>query len=205
MSRLSAELPVAQGVAVIRTLGEHADSLRASGDPRTRSELMADTLVTWVLGIEQPSALPVTSHVVVADDVLFGHAEDAAHLDGTGPIPAELARELVTTAAARRRTAGGPDRRRVTATPSRSPRPVATCTDRAPRRCRGARTERSTSTSPSSRSPGQPTTASISTSTSQRGSSSPATTTKVLAGRTSPKISPCTAPTASARSARTTY
>ena len=98
MSRLSAELPVAQGVAVLRTLGERADSLRASGDPRSRSQLMADTLVMRVLGVEQPTALPVTAHVAVADDVLFGHDEHAAHLDGFGPIPAELARELIKTA-----------------------------------------------------------------------------------------------------------
>jgi hypothetical protein len=99
MARLSAELPVAQGVAVYRTLGEHADSLRAAGDERSRSQLMADTLVLRLLGVERPTDLPVTTHVVVADDVLFGHQEDAAHLDGLGPIPAELARELVTTAA----------------------------------------------------------------------------------------------------------
>jgi hypothetical protein len=101
MSRLSAELPAAQGVAVIRALGDHADSLRAGGDPRSRSQLMADTLVTRLLGIEQPEALPVTCHLVVADDVLFGHDDDAALLDGFGPVPAELARELATTAATR--------------------------------------------------------------------------------------------------------
>lgn len=84
---------------MIRTLGDHADSLRAAGDPRTRSQLMADTLVSRLLGVEQPAALPVTFHVVVADDVLFGHEEDAAHLEGFGPVPAELARELATTAA----------------------------------------------------------------------------------------------------------
>jgi hypothetical protein len=100
MSRLSAELPVAQGVAVYRTLSQHADSLRAAGDQRSRSQLMADTLVTRLLGTEQPTALTVTAHLVVADDVLFGRAEDAAHLDGFGPVPAELARELVGTAAA---------------------------------------------------------------------------------------------------------
>jgi hypothetical protein len=100
MSRLSADLPAAQGVAVIRTLGDHADSLRAAGDPRSRSQLMADTLVTRLLGIDRPTSLPVTLHVVVADDVLFGHDDEAAHLDGAGPIPAELARELAQTAAA---------------------------------------------------------------------------------------------------------
>jgi hypothetical protein len=98
MSRLSAELPLAQGVAVLKTLGEHADSLRATGDGRSRSQLMADTLVARLLGVEQPSHLPVMTHVVVADDVLFGAREEAAHLVGHGPSPAELARELVTTA-----------------------------------------------------------------------------------------------------------
>jgi hypothetical protein len=98
MTRLSAELPVAQGVAVIKTLGEHADSLRASGDPRGRGQLMADTLVARLLGTEQATRLPVTTHVVVADDVLFGTKEEAAHLDGYGPIPAELARELTKKA-----------------------------------------------------------------------------------------------------------
>jgi hypothetical protein len=98
MSRLSAELPVAQGVAVIKTLGEHADSLRAGGDPRSRNQLMADTLVARLLGAEQPTTLPVMTHVVVADDVLFGTREEAGHVDGYGPIPAELARELVATA-----------------------------------------------------------------------------------------------------------
>jgi hypothetical protein len=98
MSRLSAELPAAQGVAVFHTLGEHADALRATGDPRSRGQLMADVLVARVLGTEQSTALPVQTHVVVADDVLFGTREEAAHLDGHGPIPAELARELVKTA-----------------------------------------------------------------------------------------------------------
>jgi hypothetical protein len=102
MTRLSAELPVAQGVAVFKTLGEKADSIRAAGDPRSRCQLMADTLVARLLGTEQgsqqPTTLPVTVHVVVADDVLFGTREEAAHLDGCGPIPAELARELIKTA-----------------------------------------------------------------------------------------------------------
>ncbi len=113
MSRLSAELPVAQGVAVIRTLGEHADSLRAAGDPRSRSQLMADTLVMRVLGTERPTTLPTTTHVVVSDDVLFGRSEHAAHVDGFGPVPAELARELVKEASG----AGLARLRRLYATP----------------------------------------------------------------------------------------
>ena len=102
MSRLSAELPVAQGVAVFRSLSEHADSLRSTGDPRSRGQLMVDTLVARLLGTEQPTALPVLAHVVVADDVLFGTTEEAGHLDGYGPIPAELASELVEVRATTR-------------------------------------------------------------------------------------------------------
>ena len=61
---------------------------------------MADTLVARLLGTEQPTGLPVTTHVVVADDVLFGTREESGHLVGYDSIPAELARELVKTAAA---------------------------------------------------------------------------------------------------------
>jgi hypothetical protein len=100
MTYLTAFIPVAQGVACKAALTREADSRRAAGDSRTRSQLMADTLVTRVLGIEQPDALSVTCHLVVADDVLFGHDEEAAHLDGFGPVPAELARELATTSTA---------------------------------------------------------------------------------------------------------
>ena len=70
--------------------------------------------------------MPVTTHVVVADDVLFGdEEEDAAHLDGFGPIPAELARELATTAAGQglaelRRLYAAPETGRLVAADSRS-------------------------------------------------------------------------------------
>ncbi len=144
MARLSAELPVAQGVAVIGSLGEHADALRAAGDGRSRWQLMADTLVARVLGIEQATALPVTTHVVVADDVLFGTAEEAGHLDGFGPIPAELARELVAGAseaglAQLRRLYVTPETGELVAADSRSrifPEPLAGMIDLRDQTCR---------------------------------------------------------------------
>ncbi|WP_158548152.1 HNH endonuclease [Desertihabitans brevis] len=40
------------------------------------------------------SALPVLLHVVVADRVLLGASDEAGHLDGYGPVPADLVREL---------------------------------------------------------------------------------------------------------------
>jgi hypothetical protein len=93
MTRLSAELPVVMGVAVFKSLSEAADSARAQGDPRARHQVMADTLVERLLGMSG-GVVPVEVELVVSDEVLFGTRDDAAYLDGCGPIPAELAREL---------------------------------------------------------------------------------------------------------------
>ncbi|RCK71526.1 HNH endonuclease [Desertihabitans brevis] len=121
MSQLSALLPVKDGVAVVATLSREADSLIATGDGRGRGQIMADTLVDRVLGRtplawSQPTTpaasaqdrgtlepgpdvgvddVDVLLHVVVTDDVLLGTASGSAHLDGYGPIPGDLARELV--------------------------------------------------------------------------------------------------------------
>ena len=50
MCYLTALLPVAQGVAMYAALTRHADTLRNAGDPRTRGQLMADTLVERTTG-----------------------------------------------------------------------------------------------------------------------------------------------------------
>jgi hypothetical protein len=97
MTRLSAELPVATGVAVFKALSDAADSARAAGDSRSRGQVMADTLAERVLGTAR-AVVPVEVELVVSDEVLLGEREDSAHLDGYGPIPAELARELVKRA-----------------------------------------------------------------------------------------------------------
>jgi HNH endonuclease len=99
MTRLSAELPVGAGVAVLRSLTEAADSARAAGDERTRGQVMADTLVERVLGTTS-GVVPVEIALVVSDEVLLGTRDDAAHVDGFGPVPAELARELAVRATA---------------------------------------------------------------------------------------------------------
>ena len=109
---LSTLLPVKDGVDVFATLTREADRARAQGDPRTRGQVMADALVQSVLVAARTDAhdtggepgtrtgaarapLPVALGVVMTDTALFAGADDAAHLDGFGPIPAELAREIV--------------------------------------------------------------------------------------------------------------
>lgn len=110
---LTTLLPVKDGVAAFAKLSREADSARAEGDPRTRGQVMADALVQSVLGgattgskddtggepvtraRKTLQSLPVALGVVMTDAALFGGADDAAHLEGFGPIPAELAREIV--------------------------------------------------------------------------------------------------------------
>jgi hypothetical protein len=71
MSILSGLLPVRQGVAVYATLTRHADSLRATGDPRTRSQIMADTLVERLTGQATADAVPIEVQLVITDHTLL--------------------------------------------------------------------------------------------------------------------------------------
>ena len=78
-----------------------AATAQAAGDERTRGQVMADELVQRVTGSagDRSSSNPqVKLNVVMSDHALFGESDDAAHLDGFGPIPAELAREIVAGA-----------------------------------------------------------------------------------------------------------
>lgn len=98
MSFLTGHLPVKQGVAVYAALRQTADSLINSGDERSRGQIMADTLVERVTGQGSAAATPVSINLVVSDRTLLGHGSDAAHLDGAGAIPADLARRIVLDA-----------------------------------------------------------------------------------------------------------
>jgi hypothetical protein len=98
MAYLTVLLPVAQAVAIYAALKTTADSAIAAGDPRGRGQIMADTLVARATGAPttdgRPVA-PVTINLVMSDHALITGAHDSAHLDGYGPIPAGLARELI--------------------------------------------------------------------------------------------------------------
>lgn len=96
MTWLTALLPVKDGVAVYTTLTGEADRARSDGDERGRGQVMADSLVATLLGATRDKpANPVELGVVMTDAALFAGADDEAHLEGFGPIPAELAREIV--------------------------------------------------------------------------------------------------------------
>ena len=98
MTRLTALLPVAQGVAAYAALCRTADSTTAGGDERGRGQIMADTLVERVTGQASADAVPVEVELVLTDHTLLGtddpRADEPGQLIGGGPVPAGLAREL---------------------------------------------------------------------------------------------------------------
>jgi hypothetical protein len=94
MSNLTGFLPVAQGVACYTALKKEADSRRAAGDPRTHGQIMADTLVERITGQTTAAAVPVEINLVMTDSTLLAGDHTPAHLDGYGPVPAFVARQI---------------------------------------------------------------------------------------------------------------
>lgn len=95
MTWVTALLPVARGVAVYAALKRAADT---TFDGRTRGQVMADALVERVTGRPAGVAEPIAVNLVITDETLLGHGDTAAVVDGYGPIPAGVARHLVSAA-----------------------------------------------------------------------------------------------------------
>ena len=99
MCRLSALLPVAEGVATYAALRAAADAATgtADGAVRSRGQIMADTLVDRVTGRATTGAVPVEINLIMTDQTLFDrgtHRREPAVLAGHGPLPAALAPRL---------------------------------------------------------------------------------------------------------------
>jgi hypothetical protein len=94
MCHLTALLPVTAGVGIYTALSRHADALRNSGDPRSRGQAMADTLVERSTGT--PGGITgVEIQVVMTDRTLFQADSEPARLPGYGTVPAGWARTLI--------------------------------------------------------------------------------------------------------------
>jgi 5-methylcytosine-specific restriction endonuclease McrA len=96
MTRLTALLPVAQGVAAYAALRADADTRTAAGDPRTRGQVMADTLVERLTGQSAAGDVPIEIGLVMTDRALLQGDGEPAVVEGFGTIPAATARDLVT-------------------------------------------------------------------------------------------------------------
>jgi hypothetical protein len=95
MTYVTALLPVAQGVGVYAALKRAADT---TFDDRSRGQVMADTLVERVTGRPAEVAEPVAVNLVLSDEALLGDDDSPAVIEGYGPIPASVARNLVAAA-----------------------------------------------------------------------------------------------------------
>ncbi|OKH81682.1 HNH endonuclease [Mycobacterium sp. ST-F2] len=109
MATVSVRLPAAEGRAMHTALSDEAASTLASTLPgttvpaglgRTHDQIMADVMVQRVTGRNPvQSPVPVTANLVLSDETLLGGGAEPAHLEGYGPIPAEIARDLVVVGA----------------------------------------------------------------------------------------------------------
>lgn len=131
MTHLTGLLPVTQGVAVYAALKAEADRLIAAGDPRSRGQVMADTLVARTTGVVDDGAalagptVPLRVSLVMTDRTLLVGGDEPALIPGHDPVPAQMARDLVFDAADRhaawlRRLYTHPDTGDLTARDSRS-------------------------------------------------------------------------------------
>ncbi|OAE03014.1 HNH endonuclease signature motif containing protein [Arthrobacter sp. OY3WO11] len=94
MARLTALLPIAQGVAAYAALTRHADTARSHGDDRSRGALMADQLVENITGTPG-GASSIEVQLVMTDRTLFQGDSEPARLAGYGTVPAHWARQTV--------------------------------------------------------------------------------------------------------------
>lgn len=110
MSRLSAVLPLTDGVAAYASLQQAAATSRATGDGRGRGELMADELVARARaaaaatdgGRSVEVSLVMTDAALLGSDDAVDHQEPAQIVSDSGShgtIPADVARGLVRDAA----------------------------------------------------------------------------------------------------------
>ncbi len=94
MARLTALLPVAQGVAAYAALTRHADTARFNGDERSRGAIITDELVQRITGT--PAGISsIEVQLVMTDRTLFQADSEPARLAGYGIVPAHWARQAV--------------------------------------------------------------------------------------------------------------
>lgn len=81
-------------MGVWANLRRSAESLRATGDPRSLGQIMADLMVERTTGQQTASAIPLEIGLVMTPDALIGVSDRPARLAEGTPLPARTARDL---------------------------------------------------------------------------------------------------------------
>ncbi|NYJ75519.1 HNH endonuclease [Allobranchiibius huperziae] len=95
MAILTAVLPCADAIAAHLALQQEARTDVADGTERSRGQRMADLLVGRLTGREPAGPCDVHLNLLMDAETLFAGDATPARLEGYGPIPADLARQLV--------------------------------------------------------------------------------------------------------------
>lgn len=90
--------PAEQIVAAHQALDTWASGLRSTGDPRTRGQIMCQTLVERVTGLAFADDVSVEVNLVLDADTLVAGASTAVELEGYGPICPDVADEIIARA-----------------------------------------------------------------------------------------------------------
>lgn len=112
MVYLTALMPLAQGIACYASLTREADT---NPNGRSRGQTMSDTMYERVTGRSAAVPVPMTVNVVISDEALIGTSSNAANVQDYQPIPAALARRMITDAI---ESQGRVELRRLYATPT---------------------------------------------------------------------------------------
>jgi hypothetical protein len=116
MAWLSAYLPAGQAAGIWERTTAAARGLQGPDEPRTLSQLRADVAATWLLGTSAGGTGEATGEmtagapgdvlspraqvlVTVPVMALLGVTDEPAMLDGYGPIPPSMARQLIANGA----------------------------------------------------------------------------------------------------------
>ncbi|WP_256840256.1 HNH endonuclease [Ornithinimicrobium faecis] len=95
MAIVSGYLPVADGVACYKALNEAAKGVKSAGDERSLDQIRADLFTQRLTGRVPAEGVNIELGLVMTDRALLGQDETPARLEGYGPIPAPMARDLV--------------------------------------------------------------------------------------------------------------
>ncbi len=90
--------PAEKITAAYQALDTWAVGLRSTGDPRTRGQIMVDTLVERVTGLASADHIDVEIQLVMDAPTLLGDGDTPAELIGHGPIAPSVADDLIATA-----------------------------------------------------------------------------------------------------------
>ena len=90
--------PAEQILAAFKTLDDWATGLRSTGDPRSRGQIMQQTLVERVTGMKHADDINVEVNLVLDAETLLAGGDTPVELEGYGPISPDVADDLIARA-----------------------------------------------------------------------------------------------------------